>query len=77
MQQHLGVMRRQEDVVKTVELLAGALTDLSTQNLTTQSQIQKLNLTMCAYLVAKASLDRLHSIGCHYWVENEPMPKAV
>lgn len=84
MQQHLGVMRRQEDVAKTVELLAGGLADLSTQNLTTQSQIQKLNLTMCAYLVAKASLDRPHSIGCHYWVENEPnliapnrLPKVV
>lgn len=70
MQQHLGVMRRQDDVAKTVELLAGALAELSTQNLTTQSQIEQLNLTTCAYLVAKASLDRAHSIGCHHWAED-------
>ena len=70
MQQYLGVMRRQGDVAKTVELLAGALAELSTQNLTTQSQIEQLNLTTCAYLVAKASLDRAHSIGCHHWAED-------
>ena len=75
-QRALGVLRHRDDVAKMVQML------YNTQKTLTQNaypldkthidiaQMELLNLSQCAYLVAKASLGRQDGVGCHYWAEH-------